>query len=262
MIAYFTKMYQAMPAIMQLYKALGGTVVSTRTSTIRAVRKAYPGTDVRRLNQRFRSLSAGHTTMQQADLIVTGSPYRSVLKHYAARKCMIFHGTFAYLTPQVVQNFAHFDTLCAIGPRMQRILARSGIQAEIKTAGYLPFLEYPRKDAAVRKAALEAVGLDPARKTVVYLPSGAPHGSFDLITPRLLHDMADHTLNVIIRPHPSQAVKLNLRDRWKFWKLQRLIRRQGSVYLDLNDFKLSSLLSIADLVMSDGSSPAEESLYY
>ena len=45
-------------------------------------------------------------------------------------------------------------------------------------------------------------------------------------------------------------------------RLQNVIKKRGNAYLDLTAQKLSHLFAHADLVISDGTSPAEEALYY
>jgi CDP-glycerol glycerophosphotransferase (TagB/SpsB family) len=130
----------------------------------------------------------------------------------------------------------------------------------VTQTGYFPFLNFPESSTEKRKEHLESVGLDAARKNVVYLPRGKPNGSFDLMMPNFLRDMPE--VNFIVRPHPSQSVKLHLRDRLLFLSMQKQIKQHKNVFLDLNHFRLSDLLSMADLVITDGNSPAEESLFY
>ena len=53
-----------------------------------------------------------------------------------------------------------------------------------------------------------------------------------------------------------------LKDTVSFLKLQHLIRKRGGAYLDITAQKLAFLYAHGDVVVSDGTSPAEESLYY
>jgi hypothetical protein len=94
MIVYFTKQYQAVPALWPLYHALGGVFVTTRPSTRRALRRVYPGTRVALLREAFGRFSRGDELLRQADAIVTGSPNRALLSRYSAEKYMVFHGTY------------------------------------------------------------------------------------------------------------------------------------------------------------------------
>jgi len=254
-------MYQAVPTLMPLYRALGGNFVTTRASTARAIRRVYPDVSVVRDNKLFGKFSAGHRLLNASDLIVTGAPYKGALQAYNAKKYMVFHGTFAYLTVKEVQAMAHFDRLCVIGPRMMQVVEKAGLADKAMLCGYMPFLDYPARNEQSRQIFLTNLGLDPAKKTLLYLPWGPPFGSWDLMAEKLLKEIpADY--NLILRPHPSQSVTFRLKDRLAFMRLARIAKARGSAYLDLTAQKLSLLYANADLVISDGTSPAEESLYY
>lgn len=260
-ITYYTRMYQAVPTLMPFYRELGGQFVTPRSGTARAIRRVYPDTSVVRDNRLFGHFSAGHRLLEKSDVIVTGAPYKSVLQAYSARKYMVFHGTFAYMTVNEVQAMAHFDRLCVIGPRMMHVVEKAGLADKAILSGYMPFMDYPVKDEQSRQKFLTNLGLDPAKKTLVYLPWGPPFGSWDLIAEKLLREIpADY--NLILRPHPSQSVTFRLKDRLAFMRLGQIAKSRGSAYLDFTAQKLSNLYANADLIISDGTSPAEESLYY
>ncbi len=260
-ISYYTRMYQAVPSLLPFYRELGGSVVTTRAGTARAIRRVYPDVSVVRDNELFGKFSAGRRLLQASDVIVTGSPYKNALNDYLAKKYMVFHGTFAYMTEKEVRAMAHFDRLCVIGPRMMQVVEKAGLADKATLAGYLPFLEYPQREAEQRHHFLTNLGLDPVKKTLIYLPWGKPYGSWDLMAEKLLNEIpADY--NLILRPHPSQSVTLRLKDRFGFMRLERIIKSRGSAYLDLTAQKLPLLYANADLVISDATSPAEESLYY
>ncbi len=254
-------MYQAVPALRQLQVALGGSFVSTRSSTVKAIRKNYPQADALHLRSMWPKFSAGYRQMSESDLIVTGSPNNSLLKTFRAKKYMVFHGTYAYLSVNEVRAMEHFDHLCVLGPRMMQVVENAGLAGKASFSGYLPFLEYPQKDAGARQQFLLGLGLDPAKKTLLYLPWGKPYGSWDLIAEKLLREIPA-SYNLILRPHPSQSVTMRFRDRLGFMRLQKIIKARGAAYLDLTAQKLPLLYAHADLIISDGTSPAEESLYY
>ncbi len=88
MIAYFTKQYQAVPALMPLHRRAGGVLVTTRPSTRRAIRRVYPGTPVAILCESLGRFSRGDELLRRADAIVTGSPNRALLSRYRAKKYM------------------------------------------------------------------------------------------------------------------------------------------------------------------------------
>jgi len=261
MIVYFTKQYQAVPALMPLYKGASGVFVTTRSSTLRAIRKVYPGARVVLLRESLGRFSRGDRLLREADVIVTGSPNRELLSRYSARKYMVFHGTYAFMAQAEIDGLRHFDQICVIGPRMHEALAESGLQDRLVYSGYLPFLDFPERDPDQRRAFLQQVGLDPSAKTLLYLPRGKPYGSWDVMAEKLLRNVPPH-YNLILRPHPSQSVTARIKDRVGFMRLQRLCRERGNAMLDLTACKLSTLFAVGDLVITDGASSPEEALYY
>ena len=261
MISYFTKMYQAVPALSQLQQALGGGFVSTRTSTLHAIQANYPQAHTAKISRFFQQQSMGYQQLAASDLIITGSPNNNLLKPFSAKKIMVFHGTFAPLSVVEAKAMAHFDQLCVIGPRMMHIIEQAGLRDKARYSGYLPFLEHPAKDAVDRRQFLLNLGLDPNKKTVLYLPAGRPIGSWHLMAEKLIQQIPAE-FNLILRPHPSGSVTARLKDKLGFMRLQQAIKKRGAAYLDLTLQKLSHLLAHADLVISDGTSPAEEALYY
>jgi CDP-Glycerol:Poly(glycerophosphate) glycerophosphotransferase len=261
MISYFTKMYQAVPALSQIQMALGGSFVSTRATTIRAIQANYSKAHTAKISRFFQHHSPGHQQLVQSDLIVTGSPNNSLLKPFKAKKIMVFHGTFAPLSIIEAKAMAHFDQLCVIGPRMMHIIEQAGLCDKAFVSGYLPFLEHPEKDADKQQQFLLNLGLDPSKKTVLYLPAGRPIGSWDLMAEKLVREIPAE-YNLILRPHPSGSVTARFKDKLCFMRLQIAIKERGNAYLDLTSQKLSHLFARADLIISDGTSPAEEALYY
>jgi hypothetical protein len=263
MITYFTKQFQAVPALMPIYKELGGYFVSTRINTARAIKSNNPETLIRFYMEKFGKYSPGYRTLNNSNAIVTGGPYKNILSRFNAKKYMVFTGTTPALTSKIIrEEHAHFDKLCAIGPRMMRIIEKSGVDVDVVQAGYFPFLGFPERNSPQSKAILNNAGLDLTKKTILYLPRGEPTGSFDLMMPRFIKEIPSTEFNFIVRPHPSQSVKLHLRDRILFAQLKTKIKQTPNIFLDLNYFRLSDLLAMADLVITDGNSPAEESLFY
>lgn len=261
MIAYFTKQYQAVPALMPLHEALGGEFVTTRPSTRRALRRVYPDAPVTLLRESLGRRSRGDALLRRADAIVTGSPNRALLSRYAARKYMVFHGTYALLSQADIEAMRHFDHICVIGPRMVELLAASDLQEKLIPSGYLPFLDFPERTPELKRNFLTRAGLAPEGKTLLYLSMGKPYGSWDVMAEKLLRQVP-RRYNLILRPHPSQSVTGRLKDRLGFRHLQRLCRERGNALLDLASCKLSTLFAIGDLVIADGASTAEEALYY
>ncbi len=255
-------MFQAVQALAQVYEKTGGVFVSSRTSTLSTVRKRYPSIKLKRFSKRFPQLFPGNAAMRKADVIVTGSPYGRLLSPFDAKKCMVFHGTYMFFTPDAIEKNAHFDLLCVTGPRMQSMISRhQDVDLNCVYTGYLPFAEYPERNARHREDKLLELGLNPDNKTILYTPSRKSIGSFAMLADRLIYETPDH-FNLIIRPHPSQSLNARINDSLSFYKINKLCRVRGNAILDRVGSKLSELLSISDLIVSDANSPAEESLFY
>ncbi|MDT8440438.1 MAG: hypothetical protein RQ723_02115 [Desulfuromonadales bacterium] len=262
MPVYLSQMFQAVPALVQVCRITGGCFVSSRASTLAAVRRHYPEISAARFSKKFRWLRRGNRLLNKAGVIVTGSPYKKLLKPYSAKKCMVFHGTYMFITRQAIEENAHFDLLCVTGPRMQSMLGRHpDIRLNCVMTGFLPFAEYPERNAEAREHKLLSMGLNPEKKTVIYTPSRKSIGSWDLLVEKLITGTPRH-YNLILRPHPSQSLTARLDDRSSFRKMRRLCRERGDAVLDLVDNRLPDVLAVSDLVVSDANSPAEESLFY
>ncbi len=262
-IVYFSKMFQAVPHLAQVAALLPGTFVSSRHSTLTAARKLYPQLDQARHSRWLGKLAAGNRLLSKAEVIVTGSPYRSFLKPYAASKCTVFHGTYMLLSKEALLSNSHFDLLCVIGPRMQQMIDRFADQVHVNTAatGFLPFCEFPEQSPTQRETVLLDLGLAPDLQTILYTPSRRGVGSWDLLAESLVRKVPGH-FNLVLRPHPSQALTSRAKDRDSFRRVAALVEKRSNTLLDLTSHPLPALQSIADLVISDANSPAEESLFY
>jgi len=262
-VIYFSKMFQAVPHLAQVARELDGAFVSSRRSTLKAARAHYPELTCARYSRYFGALSKGNRLLADADVIVTGSPYRSFLQPYSAKKCTVFHGTYMMLSQHALEQNAHFDLLCVIGPRMKAMIERFPLGMNLRTVdtGFLPFCEYPERDAAQRERVLKRLGLSVNNRTVLYTSSRRGFGSWQRAAEQLVRS-APADFNLILRPHPSQALTSRRRDRESFRHIQQLMTRRGNAFLDLSSRALSEVLSVADLVVSDANSPSEEALFY
>ena len=259
---YFSKMFQAVPHLAQVADVLPGTFVTTRRSTLAAVKRLYPNLSTAFMSKYLGPLSAGKRSLKQAEVIVTGSPYRSFLQSYSAKKATVFHGTYMMLSRDALLRNAHFDLLCTIGPRMQDMIGRfTDIPLNTVQTGFLPFCEYPEQSPQQRAAVLTGMALDPQKTTVLYTPSRRGLGSWTRVAEQLVRT-APPDMNLVLRPHPSQALTSRKKDRESFAKVQKLIDQRKHAYLDLGTRSLVDLVSVADLVVSDANSPSEESLFF
>lgn len=262
-VVYFSKMFQAVPHLAQVAKVLPGIFVTTRRSTDRVVAQHYPALPRTRAPRLLGRFSKGHKTLEAASVIVTGSPYRNVLGSFPAPKCMVFHGTYMMLSREALISNLHQDLLCIIGPRMKSMIERHRdleVPPMVET-GFLPFCEFPERTPAQRAETLTALGLDPDRQTVVYTPSRRGVGSWEYVAESLIATAPGH-FNLILRPHPSQGITPRRVDREHFRRAEVQASKRGRTRIDRNGVPLSTVLSVADLLVSDANSPTEESLFY
>ncbi|KAF1070314.1 MAG: hypothetical protein GAK45_00821 [Pseudomonas citronellolis] len=187
-VVYFSKMFQAVTPLAQVATVLPGTFVTSRRSTIKATQGLYPNLDTAAYSKYFGNWRRGNRLLRDAEVIVTGSPYRSFLAPYGARKCTVFHGTYTLLSHEALQSNSHFDLLCVIGPRMRSMIERYAGDIELNTAetGFLPFCEFPERSATYTKQTLSSLGLDPELQTVLYTPSRRGMGSWALSVEHLI----------------------------------------------------------------------------
>ncbi|MCQ4346313.1 hypothetical protein NGA35_02460 [Pseudomonas stutzeri] len=262
-VVYFSKMFQAVPHLAQVAGVLPGTFVTSRRSTISAVRNLYPHLDIAAYSKFFGPWRRGNRLLRDAQVIVTGSPYRDFLAPYHGKKCTVFHGTYTLLSREALLKNSHFDLLCVIGPRMRSMIERYAADLDLNTVetGFLPFCEFPDRSVSFTAQTLASLGLDPARQTVLYTPSRRGVGSWEVAAEHLLRTAPAH-FNLIMRPHPSQGLTPRAADRALGRRLMAQAAVRGNALIDLSSQPLSAMLAISDVVVSDANSPAEESMFY
>lgn len=262
-IVYYSRMFQAVPHLAQVSELLPGTFITSRKSTLKAARNLYPSMRSAKKSKFFGDFCGANRALRDANVIVTGSPYKKVLAQYSAKKCTVFHGTYMMLSREALLSNAHFDLLCIIGPRMQQMIERHADTIPVNTAqtGFLPFAEFPIKSDAFTWSTLERLKLNPEFKTILYTPSRRGIGSWDYVADQLISTLPKH-FNLILRPHPSQAITPRRKDKLSFKRIRKTAEKRGNTVVDLTSLPLSHLQCITDLIVSDANSPAEESLFY
>jgi len=261
MIVYFSKMYQAIPALQELYKRTGGVMITTRLSTLLKVKRNFPDTNIRLVKEYLPKWWPTMQLMHKARVIITGSPNKSFLDRFSGKKIMVFHGTYAYADKNQLKTLQHFDYLFSIGPRMTSYLTTGGYSDKIRESGYLPFMGFNSLREKEKNAFYLKLGISESRKTILYMPRANPNGSWDLMAKKLLAE-TPREYNLILRPHPSQAVKIHIGRQLDLKNIRKLCRQRGNAVLDLADNQLSDIFNVTDLIICDGASSPEDSLFY
>lgn len=254
-------MFQAVPSLFPIYEKLGGTFVVPRNSTVRAIRSVYKDVSIVGGINLTPFVNPSYKILEKADLIITGAPYKNVLRPFHGKKYMVFHGTYAYMGLTEYKRISHFDLICAIGPRMMDALKAAGAGDKVIVSGYLPFINFPSRDKVNKENFLNLLRLDKSKKTIAYLPWGDPYGSWNLFARKLIEETPS-SFNLILRPHPSQGLSMRFSDLLEFMHIKKLVSRRENTFLDLSTQSLSSIYANVDMIISDGTSPAEESLFY
>jgi len=265
MIIYFSTQFQAIPGLVAIKKRAHGHLVTTRLSTLRAINSFDPklSKDTYLYVKKLGQFSKGYKKLKAARKLITGAAYKSTLSEFVAEKSLIFTGTYATLSSGGIEKtYSHFDEICTIGPRMTNLFRHTKLNDRVIETGYFPFLDFPTKTNDYKVQISQFLDLDPNKKILVYFPTGEPFGSLEILLPIFLKYIPPSEFNLIIRPHPSQSIKKSLRNLISYFMMSSNINKFRNIKIDLNNFKSSHLLSIADLIISDGNSIAEEALYY
>lgn len=261
-IAYYSPCLQGSLSMAVLQRLCGGTFVSNRSSTLKTFRSLYP--DVKTTKRyRYCDWIGGHKVLQKSDIIFSGATYGKYLPQFSAKKCLVFHGTYGSIPERVMEGWKDFDHLFLNGPRMERHLLRYNDKYNLKysVSGHIPFALYPERTKENRLMILQKLGLNSDKKTVVYTPSRSTIGTW-------LHcaeDIANQTpdqYNLVLRPHPNQVHSGKSKDRASFKRVNRIVEQRQDSLIDLSICSLPELECVADLMISDANSPAEESLFY
>ncbi len=245
-----------------LQRECGGTFVTNRPSTLKHFRALYPDVQTQRRYRYFKWMG-GHKLLSEADVIFTGAGYNEYLPQFSAKKFMLFHGTLGGINDALVRRFTHFDHMFLIGPRMEQQIARYNHKYNIPytVTGFLPFALYPENTEETKHEILRKLGLDHSKKTIVYTPSKASFGTWLYAA----EDIAQQTpldFNLILRPHPNQALSGSKQDKTSFKRVSNILKNRPNGIIDLSICSLPELECIADLMITDANSPSEESMFY
>jgi hypothetical protein len=84
--AYFSRMFQAVPPLIEVQRHAGGTFVSSRASTLAIAKKLYPNVAVAKYGSWLSRYSQGYKVLDAASIIVAGATGRELLSQFDAKK--------------------------------------------------------------------------------------------------------------------------------------------------------------------------------
>lgn len=260
-IVYYTNISQNLPQMRELQSRLGGTIITKRKNIVGAATQELEQLPIRPLRKWLGRFDSGGKLLRNSKAIVSGSPYRDFLSPLPQRKYMIFHGTYGALSKYAIDRLDHFDHFFVIGSRMENMLLRYAPKANYSLVGYLPFTDFSKLTAEQRASRLQGLGLNPQQKTILYTPGRFHQGSWGACAEAIASGIPSE-YNLIIRPHPGSVTKHSKEDYKSFQKIAAILHNRRNAQLDTSIFSLADMLSVTDLLISDGNSPAEEGLYF
>jgi CDP-glycerol glycerophosphotransferase (TagB/SpsB family) len=167
-----------------------------------------------------------------------------------------FHGV-SFKNCAVTEKTYAFDRLFLPGPYHRRRFLERGLYREGDPK--LRMVGFPKVDRLVdgsidRDSVLRGLDLDPARKTVLYAPTGDPGNSLNRQGQAILDALLALPINVVIKLHdhasPDEKCSIDWRAKLRAMTHERLRIDHGS--------DVVPLLGAADLLISDASSVAFE----
>ena len=168
----------------------------------------------------------------------------------------IFHGVSIknYFLNERIHDY---DLVFATGPYMIRRYVERGFFEEgdpkLRPVG-LPKTDRLTDGSLDRAAFLEALGLDPARKTILYAPSWGEESSLDRMGEPLLRQLAAMPHNVLVKLHDNAYDERYAKRDWR----ALLDELSGPTFAAPRTFDVIPPMHAADLLVTDISSVAFE----
>jgi len=156
-----------------------------------------------------------------------------------------------------------WDRLFFINRRRKRNFIDSGAIPENSSAARL--VGYPKIDCLVdgslkRDDVLDAIGIDPARRTVLYAPTWSQYSSLNCMGTQLVRSLCDAGYAVIVKLHDRSRDSRYVHSGGIDWvsRLEPLLKQHGGRLADSGD--ASTYMVAADVMITDHSSAGFEYL--
>lgn len=194
--------------------------------------------------------------LREFDLYVT--PDFRLAGRKSRVKVHMFHG-FSIRNFAVSERALRFDRLFLIGPYMRRRFIEVGLLKEgdprLVEVG-MPKLDPLVNGAFDRETVLRDLGLDPARKTVLFAPTWIEGGCLDTQGHEIVRTLGRLPVNTIIKLHDNSFDLRKQRYDWGAELPPILTDRQVLA----RGFDSNPYLAASDVIVSDASSVANEFL--
>jgi CDP-glycerol glycerophosphotransferase (TagB/SpsB family) len=182
------------------------------------------------------------------------------------RRIMMFHGVagkYANVYEAPDRSVRDWDRLFFINERRLQNFIRSGaIDADSQAAC---LIGYPKLDSLVdgtfdRNTILQSLGMDPARRTVMYAPTWSPHSSLNAMGESVVEQLSAAGFAVIVKLHDRSRDPEYIHSGGVDWeeRLRPLLAAGGGVMARSSD--ASPYMAAADVLITDHSSVGFEYL--
>jgi CDP-glycerol glycerophosphotransferase (TagB/SpsB family) len=207
--------------------------------------------------------------MFAADMFISPHIWGRVPKHVL--KVHVPHGHPVKFACLPKESFEHFDVHFVTGPLHREQTDFTIVHYGIKRTIRICDVGLPKSDRLMnglyeRIPVLQGLGLDPAKKTLIYAPSWEEGLSLRSFGQQLLQQLASlHDINVLIKLHPASCVSRNHPDYdfytgGKDWLSVVQPYEQCSNIRNVVTDDIGPLLAASDIVLTDISGVALEFL--
>ena len=190
---------------------------------------------------------------REYDVAICSHTSDSLLPRKAGQTVQIFHGV-SFKNFAVRDKVLQYDVVCLPGPyhanRFRQEGLLEGSQSTFLLSGFAKADRFVEAGFD-RDGFLSERGLDPARPTVLFAPTGGKHNSLETIGEQVIEALAtDGRWNLMIKPHDHPKREID-------W-FSRLAPLEGERVRLIRDLDVVDPLRAADLLLSDASSVAVE----
>src|SRR5581483_6923144 len=181
-------------------------------------------------------------------------------------RVMMFHGVagkYSHIYDSPEHTMRAWDRLFFINRRRLRNFMVSGAISESSTAARL--VGYPKIDCLVdgsvrRNDILKSIGIDPAKRTVMYAPTWSPYSSLNAMGEELVRALGDAGYAVIVKLHDRSRDPQYIHSGGIDWisRLEPILRKNGGCLAEGSD--ASPYMVASDVLITDHSSVGFEYL--
>jgi CDP-glycerol glycerophosphotransferase (TagB/SpsB family) len=188
------------------------------------------------------------------DVLFSANKRRLIPAENIGVSVQIFHGV-SFRNRAIRSENLNYDVFFMIGPYMRQKFSEAGLLTQDDPRAVL--IGFPKTDPLLngklnRAALLAQYELDDRRPVLLYAPTGEAHNSLETMGESVIRRLsATHKYNLLLKPHDHPKMK---HIDW----FARLACLENAHTRLVRDFDVIPLLFLADLLITDASSVANE----